>query len=66
MVTEVKYIIWGIAMLIHALYINTTHLVSFGWDTIELNGLKLYMVVIPYSLFSLWMIFYSLVRLKKG
>ncbi len=60
MATKIKYLIWGIAMLMHNFYIYTTHLVSFGWDTIELQGFKLYIIVVFYALFALYIIFHSL------
>ena len=59
MANEVKYILLGAGMLLHACYILVTQEASFGWDTMKLHDEELYIVVIPYCLFSFWMIVYS-------
>ncbi len=65
MANELKYILWGIVMLIHGVYMLISHEVSFGWDTIVLIDKRLYLIVIPYLLFSIWIIIVSIMGLKK-
>ena len=54
MINKLKYLIWGMAMALHAIYMLSTGIVSFGWDSVEMNGIKLYAITIPYLLFALW------------
>jgi hypothetical protein len=53
---RLKYFLWGISMLFHGIYMLISHKVSFGWDTIALKGTTLYLTVIPYMLFTIWVI----------
>jgi hypothetical protein len=59
MANEIKYIIWGIGMMSHAIYMLQTGIVSFGWDEMILDNQKLYFIAVPYLFFSLWLIVYS-------
>ena len=59
MANEIKYVIFGIGLFLHACYILVTQEASFGWDTMKMHDEELYIVVIPYCLFSFWMIVYS-------
>ncbi len=65
MADKLKYVLWGLAMLVHALYILNTGIVSFGWDMIEMHGMKLYLIVVPYFSFALWVIIYSIFYKNK-
>jgi len=66
MANELKYILWGIGMMLHALYILKTGIISFGWDTVHINDDKLYFIAIPYLIFSLWLIIYSGIKYLKS
>jgi len=65
MADELKYILWGLAMLMHSIYMLISHQVSFGWDTIILEGKMLYLIILPYMLFSIWIIIISIISLRK-
>ena len=65
MANELKYILWGIAMLIHGVYMLISHEVSFGWDTIVFLDKRLYLIVIPYLFFSIGIIIVSIMNLTK-
>jgi len=55
--SKLNYILLGIAMFFHAIYMLITHQVSFGWDRFVFNDFRLYVIVIPYMIFAVYMVY---------